>query len=213
MQVFKPPPERAAAFIQEQIAYFQAHGAKLFSWWLHPPLVNADWEGALYAQGFTFDQGGQWMALVLDELPDSLPCPEGLEIRRVADEVTLGAWAETFACGYELQPGSKEPFASIYQALGCDLPLRHYLAFLHGAPVAAGSLYLAEGVAGIWNVATVKEARGRGLGSAIVWQSLHDARQLGYQIAALGSTKMGYPVYRRLGFRDIVCPGSFVKAL
>ncbi len=66
-------------------------------------------------------------------------------------------------------------------------------------------------MAGIWNVATVKEARGQGLGSAIVWQALRDARQMGYQIAALESSKMGYPVYRRLGFRDMACPGNFVK--
>ncbi len=213
VQVFQPPPEQMAAFIQEQIAYFQARGVKFLCWWLRPPLVNADWQDALYAQGFTLDQGVPWMALVLDELPDTVRRPDGLEIRVVDDKAALDVWIDTFARGYELQPEWKEPLAGIYQALGCDLPLRHYIAFLQGAPLAAASLFLAEGVAGIWNVATVKETRGQGLGSAIVWQALRDARQMGYSIAALESSKMGYPVYRRLGFRDIFCPGNFAKTL
>ncbi len=153
------------------------------------------------------------MALALDDLPEYVHQPEGLEIHAVQDRPELRVWIDTFVRAYEVGLEAREPFTRVYRPLGVDLPLRHYLATLHGQPVAAATLFLAEGVAGIWNVATLKEARGQGIGRAITWQPLRDAREMGYAIAALDATKMGYPVYRALGFREIPCSGNFVKTL
>jgi GNAT superfamily N-acetyltransferase len=52
-------------------------------------------------------------------------------------------------------------------------------------------------------VATLPPARGRGLATALMARSLWDARRRGQQTATLQATKAGYPVYRRLGFRDL----------
>jgi GNAT superfamily N-acetyltransferase len=213
VQVFQPPPDKAEEFIQEQIAYFQDRGMEFFTWWLHPPLVNADWEVALCGQGFTFDPFGPYLALALDEMPEAVPWPKGLEIRVVEAQADLSLWIETMAYGYEFLPEWKEPFTGIYESLGYNLPLRHYLGFLHGVAVATATLFLAEGVAGIWNISTFKEARGQGIGGAITWQTLLDARKMGYSIAALQASKMGFPVYQRIGFRKIACPGIFMKTL
>jgi GNAT superfamily N-acetyltransferase len=52
-------------------------------------------------------------------------------------------------------------------------------------------------------VATLPASRGRGLATALMARSLWDARNRGQHTATLQATKLGYPVYRRLGFEDL----------
>jgi predicted acetyltransferase len=63
-------------------------------------------------------------------------------------------------------------------------------------------LLLTLGVAGIFGVATVPEARGRGLGTAISLHALREARDMGYKVSVLLSSRMGYRIYQRLGFKE-----------
>jgi GNAT superfamily N-acetyltransferase len=51
-------------------------------------------------------------------------------------------------------------------------------------------------------VTTLPAARGRGIGSVMVMAPLLSARRHGYRVGILQSSKMGHPVYLRLGFQD-----------
>lgn len=57
-------------------------------------------------------------------------------------------------------------------------------------------------VAGIYHVATLSSARGRGFGSALTHAALLHAVERGAREAALQSSELGLSVYRSLGFRE-----------
>jgi GNAT superfamily N-acetyltransferase len=97
----------------------------------------------------------------------------------------------------------EEPFA---RALG-GAPAGNvhlYVAAVDGDPAAC---LIAEdhdpSDCGIYWVATLAKARGRGLASALMRRSLADAHQRGRKTSTLQATKMGQPVYERIGYRSI----------
>jgi GNAT superfamily N-acetyltransferase len=64
--------------------------------------------------------------------------------------------------------------------------------------VATGS------VAGIYWVATLDEQRGRGYGAALTWAAVAGGRELGCRIASLQASRLGRPVYSRMGFVHVL---------
>jgi GNAT superfamily N-acetyltransferase len=59
-----------------------------------------------------------------------------------------------------------------------------------------------EGDASVIFVATLPEARGRGLAGGLLAAALVEARERGNDIGTLQATKMGEPVYARLGYES-----------
>ena len=132
------------------------------------------------------------------------PPPAGVEIVTVDDLAGLDAWETIQRRALDLDETRTRAWRDAHdRALSADIPLRDWIALLDGVPVAAAALFVAAGVAGIYNVATVPEARGRGIGRAVTAAALAEAVARGERTAVLGSSELGYPVYRRLGFRDV----------
>ena len=90
----------------------------------------------------------------------------------------------------------------MFSYLGFELPLRHYIGWFQGKPVACSLFLLNLGVAGIYLVATMPDARGHGFGSALTLEPLCDACNMGYRVGTLGLTEMGFGMYQRIGFRE-----------
>ena len=90
----------------------------------------------------------------------------------------------------------------VYRREGLADPWRHYLGWLDDEAVATASIYLGAGVAGVYFVMTVPEARRRGIGAAITRAALQEARATGVQYGVLESSPAGRSVYAGLGFRE-----------
>ena len=196
-------PEETDYVILESLERFRAHKVP-GSWHVGPSMQPPDLGERLLAHGFDYGGDDIGMAADLLALREDLRLPEGFTLERVRDERSLAAWTDTLAAGFGEGPAEAEWVGEMYRriGLGDDLPWRHYLGLLGGEPVATSTLFLAAGVAGIYFVFTVEPARRQGIGAAVTLAALHDAREAGWRVGVLGSSEMGYPVYRRLGFRE-----------
>jgi ribosomal protein S18 acetylase RimI-like enzyme len=81
-----------------------------------------------------------------------------------------------------------------------DAPIQYFAIRKDGKPVCTSFLYLEDGVAGIYCVATIPEERGRGLGAHATAEPLRLARKLGFCAGVLQSSPAGHSLYRKLGF-------------
>jgi GNAT superfamily N-acetyltransferase len=80
--------------------------------------------------------------------------------------------------------------------------LRTYIARLDGAPASTAAVRHLDGDCPVWNVATAKHARGRGLASRLMARALCDAALAGLETTTLQATALGAPVYEALGYMD-----------
>jgi GNAT superfamily N-acetyltransferase len=152
------------------------------------------------------------MAVDLLALDEDLPTPAGLTIEHVDDTEALEQWAYASMMGFGHPETDVGIWFEVFRRLGFDLPLRNYVGILNGEPVATSELFLAAGVAGIYVVATVPDARRLGIGAALTLAPLREARAIGYRIGILHSSSMGLGVYRRLGFQEYCKMSHYVWA-
>lgn len=82
--------------------------------------------------------------------------------------------------------------------------VRLYAGLVEGVVVATSMLVATGAVAGIYWVATIEEQRGRGYGEALTWAAAAGGRELGCGIASLQASKLGRPVYARMGFEHVL---------
>jgi GNAT superfamily N-acetyltransferase len=196
-------PEQTDEVIAESLERLRAYGVP-GTWHVGPSMRPAELGARLIAHGFTYAGDDIGMALDLSALPAKLHSPPGLVIDRVRDEQDLVIWTRTLAAGFGEGEREAAWVGEMYRriGLGDQLPWRHYLGRLGGVPVATASLFLGAGVAGIYFVFTVLEARRQGIGAAITHAALRDAHALGYRVGVLGASELGYSVYQRLGFQE-----------
>jgi ribosomal protein S18 acetylase RimI-like enzyme len=204
--IFRTRIEAASAgpAIDRALARAAANGVP-FLWWTGPQTRPTDLGRALVARGFTRDAEAPGMALELARLPARPVGPAALAIETVEGEPALGDWLAAFRAGFGIEPEFEPPWRHWLRAVGltAESPMRHFLAREGGRPVGTVSLHFAAGVVGVYNVATVPEARRRGIAAEATRQALgwaaarRDARW-----AILHSSTMGVRLYRALGFRE-----------
>jgi GNAT superfamily N-acetyltransferase len=78
-----------------------------------------------------------------------------------------------------------------------------FLARVDGEPVGATLLHLSHGIAGVYWVAVLDEARGRGIAAALVQRVTNLGFDLGATNVQLQASTMGEPIYRRLGYEQL----------
>ena len=198
--------------IEDTMAHFKSSDVTSFTWWVEPGTRPKDLGDRLLGRGFTYAEGPPGMAVDLLALNEDITAPSDLRIKQVRDAGALKQWVSTLFSGFELPESGGGALFDLLIGLGFDLPLRNYVGFLNGEPVATAELFLGAGVAGIYGVVTVPEARRQGIGAALTLAPLREARAMGYRIGILHSSEMALGLYRRLGFQEYCKMSHYVRA-
>jgi GNAT superfamily N-acetyltransferase len=175
-----------------------------FRWWISPSTRPSGLAAILPLHGMrhTYDSAG--MTADLAGVGQQVPLPEGCEIEHVRDMETLEVFFDVFAQGFQRDRAERQLWIGSYAPFGfeADAPWQYFVAKLHGEAVATTAVLDCGELAGIYHVATLPRSRGRGIGAAITRAAMSFAKERGARRAALQASKMGYNVYRALGFED-----------
>ena len=79
----------------------------------------------------------------------------------------------------------------------------HLLATVAGRPMGSARIIPGDGYGKIGRVCVLAEARGTGLGAALMRAAVQECRRLGLQTARLGAQTHALGFYEALGFRAI----------
>jgi GNAT superfamily N-acetyltransferase len=199
----RPPAADETQSIQEIVAFFRSRNVPLSTWWIEAEQDTAAWERQLLAYGFGHSPDTPGMAVDLYALNENVATPGGFRIVPVQALEAVRIWSDTFTIGYELPEALKADLYTFTLDLGIDLPIRSYVGYLKDRPVATSGLFLGAGVAGVYSVSTLPEARRQGIGAVMSLAPLQDAREMGYRVGVLQSSPMGFHVYKQLGFQHL----------
>jgi len=199
--------------IDEVQAFCNRNEAPLW-WFVFPDTRPLDLGDRLKARGWNLYEMDPGMALNLANLMDDREGPEGLTVERVMDPESMRLFFRIWAEGYPLPKEMAEIWAegAIELDLTEESPIKHYIGYLDGKPVATAWLSLGAGVAGLYGVVTLPEARGRGIGTEMTLVPLREAKAEGYHVATLLATKLGGGIYRRLGFKEYFMPVVYIAS-
>lgn len=163
------------------------------AWTVWVPEADAEIAAGLERAGHKLDATPRYMGMELSELREPERDP-GLEIREREDYERMAQLNE-IAYGYP--PGD---FGAVADATMAGL--RIYFGVVDGAEAATCATWAHGDDAAVLWVAVAPEGRGRGVSGRLMASALVDARERGLKTTTLQSTKLGYPVYERLGYRD-----------
>lgn len=166
--------------------------AGVSAWTVWVPEDDADASAGLERAGHALDASPRLMGMRLADLAE----PEELEFE-VAEREDYAELARLNEIAYGFPPGDYTVVARAPMP-GC----RIYFAELDGRPVSTLGVWPHRSDAVVIWVATLPEARNRGIARRLMAHALHIAREDGLETTTLQASALGRPVYERLGYRD-----------
>jgi GNAT superfamily N-acetyltransferase len=183
-------PESVVASIGELERVYAEAGVEAWTVWV--PEADSDVAAALETAGHRLDATPRAMAMPIGALRAPEPDPE-LEIREEPDYGLVSSLNEV---AYGFAPGE-------FPVMRGDLSaLRTYLGAIDGEMLACAGAFTQGNDCEIVFVAVLPEGRGRGISGRLMARALADAMEQGLETTTLQATKLGYPVYVKLGYRD-----------
>ncbi len=133
-------------------------------------------------------------------LPPQRPLPR-LDVRRVCDPISQEAFCAVGSVCFNV-PLSW--FREVFESRRVWDRFAGYVAYVEGEPVSTAAIVIDKNAAGVYNVATIPGHQRRGYGEMVMRFALEAAqREHGIERTVLQSTKAGYALYLRMGYRPV----------
>ena len=206
-------PENVDQKIEYVVDFFNSRNMP-FWWYVCPSSKPGNLDDYLKAHSFNEMDGTPVMAVELHNLIDDRPKPVDFEIKEAKDETSIRQLWDVWYQGYPMPEivGKLNADACVDIGYHPDNPLKFYVGYLGGKPVASSFIMLAGGVVGLYGVVVLPEARGRGIGTEMSLHPLRVARSMGFHIGVLDATQQGIGIYRRIGFKEVCKPKIYTYA-
>lgn len=175
-----------------------------FAWWVGFQGEPKGLGKQLEDRGLIWTENELGMAVRLANLQKKELPPE-LTIRTVDSASSLEDFVSVIT---RLVPKDAPEIEAFYKE-SCDLILKDtsklqlFVGYLAGHPISTSALFCDSGVVGVWDVITLPEARGKGIGTTMTLAALQEGRKRGFEIGVLTASDEGQPVYRKLGFEPM----------
>jgi hypothetical protein len=172
------------------------------NWWLDPGARPESLKQLLADRGYEHTRDYPVMSRDLEDLP-APESPPGVELGWAIGAATVRESQIVSGTAFGRPPAAVEAMADALSSPDVvgNPCVAIATASVAGQMVGSGTLWITGGIAGILNVGTLEQARGRGIGYAITLASLRRAMELGATLAALHASTQGFPIYLRMGFR------------
>lgn len=175
------------------------------SWWVGPNTRPTDMGPRLATRGFEREvMPGMAIDLTEETVSRCFVGPE-LIISQPTTGEDIITWVKVLAAGSSFSDDYYAHFLRIgsAQVNRPNSEFGYFMGAVDGRVVCVSCVYLDAGIAGVYCVATLAEARRRGYGAEVTMAALRYAAQCGYHVGALQASALGEPVYARMGFRPV----------
>jgi hypothetical protein len=155
--------------------------------------------------------------LVLEQLPDYLPPPDGVEVRPAADPRTREDYLDLVADAWGMASMPRAVASKVFfDPDSLDVPnVAAFVAYYDDMPLSAAMTLVTHGVALGCQAATIRRPKPgqrlprpgppgecRGLAQSCLWAALElSYRELGARLSLCQTSRLGAPVWLGLGYR------------
>jgi GNAT superfamily N-acetyltransferase len=186
-------PAALEAATPELAGAYERSGVRAWTVWVRPGDSMA--AGALDRAGHVLDAEPMAMGAPIEDVLERVPEEDhpfwiregGIDAVGPLNEQAYGYREGEFSAAFDRQPAE----------------MHVYLAGTAGPPESCAIGHDIGDNCDITLVATLPEARGRGMAGTLILRALADARERRCTTTTLVATRLGYPVYARLGYRDL----------
>ena len=154
---------------------------------------------------------GPWVpGMTLNPIP-SVPAPvlADYDIVEVSDADRLEDFLQALMAGFQM-PEELTRALLTPSVLERDEAV-FYTGYANGEPVSTGVGLRTGRTIGAYNISTAPDVRRRGFGEAMARRIATDGALAGCDVAALQASRMGFPIYERLGYRTVVQYMAYVE--
>ncbi len=130
--------------------------------------------------------------------------PAAVELRQLSEAGQADDYWKVAASSYVSIGFPPEVFGSYTDNAGLLAEnVAAFIAYLDDEPVSIAMTIVSHGVAGIYWVGSLEQARGKGLGRAVTAAATNAGFELGAEIASLQASPMGKPIYEAMGYETL----------